>query len=590
MGYQQETALLIRLLRAHQDRKPDSIIGEAAEVTGHKLKADAAGFFQVSDDGRVIKDGRWCAGLCVRQRPVGELSAREIEFVQEVANSTWDAVERSRAMTALRESEALFREIAEVAPILIWMSDSTKACTWFNKPWLEFTGRTMEQELGFGWAEGVHPEDFERCLATYNTAFDRREPFRMDYRLKRSDGAWRIVNDIGVQRFASDGSFLGYIGSCLDVTDQRALEEALRQGEERFRGIFEHAATGIAISAMNGRLQSCNPAFSSMLGYSEEELKEFTIADLQHPGDRGAVLEKIEALVTGRIPSFEISSRHIGKGGKPIWVNKYVSLLKDGNDRPTSIMALVTNLTESKRAEAAQELARAKSQFLANVSHELRTPMTGIIGFNELLLQTELTSQQKEYAELIHSSAGCLLSLIDDILDLEKIERGAMDINIQPVLLGELISAVKPLEVIAANKSLQFKVACELPKNTMLYGDLPRIRQILTNLLGNAMKFTAEGEVALSIAREFDSLRFTIADTGCGIPDQDLAAIFDWFYRSEGCHSCNIQGSGLGLPIAKELAGLMGGKISVTSEIGRGTRFMVLLPLFTAEFSPQHKS
>ncbi|MGA7330087.1 MAG: PAS domain-containing protein [Rhodomicrobium sp.] len=115
-----------------------------------------------------------------------------------------------------------------MAPVLIWMSDTTKACVWFNKPWLDFTGRIMEQELGYDWAEGVHPDDFDRCVATYNGAFDQRESFSMDYRLRRYDGVWRIVNDIGVQRFSSDGAFLGYIGSCLDVTDRRAAEAALR--------------------------------------------------------------------------------------------------------------------------------------------------------------------------------------------------------------------------------------------------------------------------------------------------------------------------------------------------------------------------
>ena len=217
---------------------PEAIMAEAAEALGRDLGANRAGFFQMAnedtlefvaswDDGileplvgrwpaanigmhylgdiragrsfgiadtardartagswfgaralivaPIIRDGRCCAGLYVHQAIAGEWTAGEIEFVRDVADITWDGVERSRTMTAMRESEKLFREIADVAPVLIWMSDTTRACVWFNKPWLDFTGRTMEQELGYGWAEGVHPDDFDRCVAAYKGAFDRRE-------------------------------------------------------------------------------------------------------------------------------------------------------------------------------------------------------------------------------------------------------------------------------------------------------------------------------------------------------------------------------------------------------------------------------
>src|SRR5262249_14863306 len=160
-----------------------------------------------------------------------------------------------------------------------------------------------------------------------------------------------------------------------------------------------------------GRLHSCNPAFSTMTGYSEEELRQLDIALVQHPDDRAVVLDKVEQLVAEEIPSFEISSRYISHAGKILWVHQHVSLLRNAAGSPTHIMALVNNLTERKRAEVAQAADRAKSKFLANVSHELRTPMNGIIGFNELLLKTEMTKPQREYAEIIRSSSTSLLAL-----------------------------------------------------------------------------------------------------------------------------------------------------------------------------------
>jgi PAS domain S-box-containing protein len=262
-----------------------------------------------------------------------------------------DISAQKMAEIALRESEERFREIADVAPMLVWMSDVTKACTWFNKPWLDFTGRTVEQELGNGWAEGVHADDTDRCMATYNGAFDRRESFQMDYRLRRNDGAWRIVHDIGVPRFTSEGTFLGYIGSCLDVTDQRTAEQALRESEGRFRGIFEHAATGITILDLKGWFESCNPAYSAMSGFSEDELRGLNFLDLVHPDDREANLAENRRLLAQEIPSFGISNRMVRKDGKLIWRYKYVSLLRNAAGTPASVIALVTDITERKRHE-----------------------------------------------------------------------------------------------------------------------------------------------------------------------------------------------------------------------------------------------
>jgi PAS domain S-box-containing protein len=141
--------------------------------------------------------------------------------------------EVKKAEASLRESERRFADIADSSHALVWMSGLDKACFWFNKTWLDFTGRTMEQEAGNGWAEGVHPDDFDRCLSVYTSAFDRREPFSMDYRLRRADGEYRLLEDRGYPRFDADSKFLGYVGSCIDVTEERRLKADLAAAEER---------------------------------------------------------------------------------------------------------------------------------------------------------------------------------------------------------------------------------------------------------------------------------------------------------------------------------------------------------------------
>jgi len=183
------------------------------------------------------------------------------------ANFYWtDITQRKQAETALRESEARFRITADTAPVLIWMSDTTKLCTWFNKPWLEFTGRCMEQEIGNGWAELVHPNDFDRCLSIYTASFDERQAFKMEYRLRRHDGEYRWLLDHGIPRYAERGEFVGYIGSCIDVTERRQAEEALRDSEQRLTGLVTTAMDAIVSVDGKQRITLFNRAAEQMFG------------------------------------------------------------------------------------------------------------------------------------------------------------------------------------------------------------------------------------------------------------------------------------------------------------------------------------
>ena len=194
--------------------------------------------------------------------------------------------EEKRSQYALRESEVRFRGMADTAPVMIWMSGTDKLCTFFNKGWLDFTGRRLEQELGNGWTEGVHREDFDRCLDVYVKSFDARQPFTMEYRLRRHDGEYRWILDTGTPRFADDGAFLGYIGSCLDITERK-------RAEEKFRFVLDAAPNAMIMVDSAGVISFANAPAATVFGYAENELIGCNIETLiparfrdGHPGHR----------------------------------------------------------------------------------------------------------------------------------------------------------------------------------------------------------------------------------------------------------------------------------------------------------------
>ncbi|HWY22577.1 MAG TPA: PAS domain S-box protein [Candidatus Acidoferrum sp.] len=279
-----------------------------------RAKVDAA--FQASLDKRapsnveyriVMADGR-VKVLEEQWRVFHDEQGRPIRLM----GTCRDITERKRAEAELRESEARFRLVADSAPVMIWMSATDKLCTYFNKPWLDFTGRSLEQEIGNGWAEGVHPEDLRRCMATYLRSFDRREAFTMEYRLRRHDGEFRLVYDIGVPRFNPDGSFAGYIGSCIDVTEQRRAEEQLRQTRDDLARVTRAQAMGELAAAIAHEVNQPLTAIVTNANYSLRQLKgsnpnldelRAAITEIVNDGTRASdVISRIRGLLTKGSP------------------------------------------------------------------------------------------------------------------------------------------------------------------------------------------------------------------------------------------------------------------------------------------------
>lgn len=506
------------------------------------------------------------------------------------------------AAAALRESEQHFRTLANGGSALIWTSGTDKLCNYFNETWLRFTGRTLAQEVGNGWLEGVHPDDVERCLSTYVEAFERRQAFSMEYRLRHADGHYRWISDDGTPRFDSHGEFLGYIGFCFDISERKRQRSALEAAEHKFRGLVEQSLVGVYI-IQNGRFAYVNPRFAEVFGYrSPDEIVGIVpVADLVVPEDRARVAENVRRRIAGEIGSLNYRFGGLRRDGERVEIEVFGSVVEyEGATAVIGVMldvsqrvadeaalaryrdeleALVDERTrELDQARVAAEAAsRAKSEFLANMSHEIRTPLNAITGMTYLVRRSGVSTQQGEQLDKIDAASRHLLEIINAVLDLAKIEAGKLSIDVQPLSLSELLaSAVAMLQPRAMQKGLHLQF--DAPPVEQVRGDRTRLQQALLNYLNNAIKFTERGSVRLRCVLLDDDgetmqLRFEVIDTGIGIPIAAQSRLFGDFEQVDNSTTRQFGGTGLGLAINRRLARLMGGEVGVSSAPDKGSTF-----------------
>jgi len=284
--------------------------------------------------------------------------------------------ERKAAELQLAEHEMQYRTLADSGQALIWASGTDKLCNYFNQPWLKFTGRTLEQELGNGWAEGVHPDDVAQCLATYVAAFDRREPFSMAYRLHRHDGEYRWIQDDGCPRYNNKGEFIGYIGYGLDITERKGAEESVRTSQARLRTIFNQAPLGIAlIDSFTGQIYEVNPRFAEIAGRTIEEMATIDWMSITHPDDVQEDLDNMALLNAGKIPGFRMEKRYIRPDGSFVWINMTIAPLRVEQNISPRHLCMIDDITERKQAEAklAEQFNELRQWHEATLRREMRT-------------------------------------------------------------------------------------------------------------------------------------------------------------------------------------------------------------------------
>jgi PAS domain S-box-containing protein len=482
-----------------------------------------------------------------------------------------DVTDRETAEEALRESEARFRLVANTAPVLIWMSDTDKLCTYFNTPWLDFTGRSIESELGNGWTQGVHPEDFRACLETYTKAFDGREKFSMEYRLRRYDGEYRWVLDIGTPRFNQDGSFAGYIGSCVDFTDRKAAQQALRESEDKLRLLLDSTAEAIYGIDLEGRCTFCNPACLRALGYERvDELLGRNMHDLIHHSRADGTMFPVEAC---RIMRALGTGEGVHVDDEVLWRAKGTSFpaeywsypQRKGQDVVGAVVTFL-DITERKRTERAlanvtRRLIGVEEQERTRIARELHDDIgqrlallnveLGQFDSSHLLAEVasrigELQKQSAEIASDVQSLSHRLHSSKLEYLGVATAMRG----------FCKEFSAQQNVEIVFAHDPISRTVRPDI--SLCLF-------RILQEALHNAVKYSGVRHLDAELRASSDAIDLTVRDSGSGFDVEEA-----------------MKASGLGLISMAERIKLVGGQLSIESHRNRGTTIHARVPLHEA--------
>jgi PAS domain S-box-containing protein len=490
----------------------------------------------------------------------------------------------------LTESDARFRLMADAAPVLIWTCGADARCSWFNTPWLRFVGRTIEQDLGDGWTESVHPDDLERCLDIYRKSFAAREPFTVEHRLRRHDGEYRWVLNSGTPFYTPGGEFDGYIGSCIDITDSRRAVEA----QAYLAAIVGSSDDAIISKNLDGIIQSVNSAAERLFGYTAAELIGQNVRILIPP-ERQAEEDQILARIRRgeRIDHFE--TERIAKDGRRLHISLTVSPVLDEAGATIGVSKIARDITERQAAVAerdrlldaervaradAERASRVKDDFVAMVSHELRTPLNAILSWTQLMMRARHDPAILERGlNVVARNTRVQAQLISDLLDISRIVAGKLQLDFQTLDIEAIVrDSVETVRHDAESKGIDVRTT--LDATAPVSGDPARVQQVIWNLLANAIKFTPQGgRIAVTLRGTNGEVEISVADNGAGIRPDFLPFVFDRFHQADRSITRRFGGLGLGLAIVKHLVELHGGTVRAESSgEGQGSTFTVALP------------
>jgi PAS domain S-box-containing protein len=515
----------------------------------------------------------------------------------------------------LHEKEERLRLAIENSNSGVWDLDIITNRVYFSESYRKMFGYEEDElpEKLEDVGQCIHPEDANRVLQDISES-TIKGMFRNEYRLICKDGSYKWIASTGkVISWTQDGKPSRAIGISQDITWRKELEELIKQSEERYRLLYKSMNQGVALCSVildenntpfDYRFLDTNEKFEKVCRLENEQYIGRTIREIA-PHIEEEWIEKFgEVALTGIPKRFEKFSEEVNRYYDAYAYSpkhgQFAMLLTDVSERVLREQELKEKFdklieaekelqlkcSELERAkQEADKANRAKSQFLANMSHELRTPMNGILGIAQLMELTDLSDEQKEYVKILKHSSNHLLEVINSLLDISKIEAGKEEIRNDKFSFREVFNkAVRELELTAGSKGLRTLYYMDPAIEDEFIGDSLKLKQILFNLIGNAVKFTEKGQISLSVNRGAQSgdkvnLKFSIEDTGTGIPESYKDKVFDKFTQADNSGTRKYGGTGLGLAISKKLVNMMNGDIGFESTEGKGSRFY-----FTIEF------
>ena len=490
---------------------------------------------------------------------------------------------REKAQAALEESETRFQTMANCFPMLMWIANEKGKCTFFNKAWLDYTKRNLEEELGYGWTKEIHPDDFVNCVTAYQEAVESRQPFQNEYRLRRWDKEYRWMFNYGVPRFRPNGSFAGYIGSCMDISDRKKIEATLQESERRWRTLLDNMPLLIVAFDLQGQVKYANPYLLKFTEYKKEEIIGCNWNEkVVHPEYRQKAKKVFKTILKPNASSLNHLKVILTKSGEEKVITWNSTQLRNHQGKPIGMICIGVDITERHAVE------KMKDEFISVVSHELRTPLTAVRGALSLLaggVVTPESTQGKKTLKIAAESTERLVRLVNDILELERLQSGKIELVKQKINAKELIQkAIEQVQIIAEKADICLKLQ---KANVTVYGDSDRLIQVLTNLLTNAIKFSPPNSSVCVCARikypenaeQQPYVLFIVKDQGRGIPSEKLETIFERFHQVDASDSRQKGGTGLGLSICRNIIEQHNGKIWVESTTGKGSTFYFTIPM-----------
>ncbi|KAJ2974880.1 hypothetical protein NQ176_g5825 [Zarea fungicola] len=574
--------------------------------TGTPFASIRVGVFD-SQGKRIVYD---LLGEAITDEKTGEFLAGVVTFR--------DVTVMTEEISLIKErDEERFKIICDTMPQLVWTATAEGLHDFFNTRWYTFTGLLPEQCLGLAWESCFHPDDRTEAIARWHKSLETGNPYVMEYRCRNKDGEWRwFLGRALAVRNPETGEVEKWFGTCTDVHESIETKLAAKHTRQQLLSVIAHSHVTIFTVDPDRRVTMLEGALIWNNTYEDTEKGRWFIGEDMYTvfnrlteqmaeGERPNWLNSIEEILEGK--STEDIKEHglddrwyrtrfipmYGKrpqNGKPPRIEGVIGVVMDVTELKDSEEAL----REQSRAKhqaianeaAANEANRLKSQFLANMSHEIRTPITGVLGMAELLGDMNLDEEQRDYVDNIQSSATSLLTVINDILDFSKVESGRLDIEeVQFSLSIILKEVVRMLKFAVERKNLDFQsmISDDIENDLAVIGDPGRVRQIITNLLTNSIKFTSQGYVRFSVLKEKETadsiiIKFTVEDTGIGIQDDVRQKLFQPFSQGDASTARRFGGTGLGLTICKNLLDLMRGQITLESTVGTGTTATFWIP------------